>query len=122
MPSTVQLSKDGRYVIQTITGDITPALSIEYNRAAHVFAKQHGVNRFLSDLTKSQNVASVIENYDFAYQEMPQDPDIDPLARVALLVRPDDHTHDFVVTAMRNSGLIISLFNKRKEAVEYLLK
>jgi hypothetical protein len=47
-------------------------------------------------------------------------PEIDKTALVAVLVRPDDHSHDFVETVARNSGLRVTLFRDRERAEDHL--
>jgi hypothetical protein len=39
---------------------------------------------------------------------------------VAILVRPDDRSHDFAETAMKNAGLSVALFRDRERAIAYL--
>jgi hypothetical protein len=39
---------------------------------------------------------------------------------VALLVDPEDHSHDFVETVGRNAGLNVTLFRDRDAAKQYL--
>ena len=43
-------------------------------------------------------------------------------ARVALLVSPGDHSHDFVETAARNAYLDVTLFRDKDAAVRHLLQ
>jgi hypothetical protein len=95
---------------------------MEYNLAAHALAKQLGIDRFLMDLTDSRNVESVTSKYIFAYSDMKNTPGINRNARVALLVNPDDHSHDFILTVAQNSGLNTTMFRDRQAAIEHLLK
>ena len=86
---------------------------------AHSLGKKLGINKFLVDMTESRNTESVIDNYKFAYEDMTTS-DIDPSARVATVISPDDNSHDFVVTAMMNAGLNIALFNDIESAKKFL--
>jgi hypothetical protein len=73
-------------------------------------------------VTEVRNAESVLEKYKFAYQNMQQETGINRHARVAMLVSPEDHSHDFVETVSRNSGLDVTLFRDREEAIKHLRK
>ena len=62
-------------------------------------------------MREARNTDSIVENYDFAYKDMSETENIDRLARVAILSSPGDHSHDFIETVTRNSGLNVKLFN-----------
>ncbi len=120
MSYTIQPSSDGTYIILTITGNITRSLAVQYNREAHGIGQKLGVNKYLVDLIECRNIDNILENYDFAYDDMQHTPDIDRFACVAVLVSPDDHSHDFIETVARNAGLNVTLFTQREQAVEHL--
>lgn len=113
------LSADKRYVYTKVIGLVDVASMLECVLTAHQFARQAGVNRHLMDLTEARNQLSTLENYYFAYNDM-NHPDIDRLARVAMLVGTDDHSHDFLETLSRNSGRDVTLFTSREEAERHL--
>ena len=73
------------------------------------------------DLVESKNVDSILDDYEFAYHDMQNTPEIERSARVAMLVSPDDHSHDFILTASRNAGQDVTRFIDRREAIHYLL-
>ena len=122
MGYTITPSADGKYIVLKVTGDMTRRLTMDQNLESHAMGKRLGINRYLVDVTESRNVESVIDNYRFAYEDMRQAADIDKSARVAVLVSPDDHSHDFVETAARNAGLNVTLFTDRELAVRHLLE
>lgn len=122
MQYSIVLSEDGRYIILTVEGDMTRELAMQYNREAHALGEQHGIHRYLTDVTAARNVESPLEKYKFAYKDMQQEAGIDRQARVALLVGADDHSHDFVETVSRNSGLDVTLFRDRQAAIEHLTR
>ena len=115
-------SEDRAYILIETRGDMTRLLAIQQNIEAHQLGKELGINRYLSDLTESTNVDSVVNDYEFAYADMQTEPAIDRYARVAMLVRPDDHSHDFIEVLAKNSGLNVRLFRDREQAIEYLVK
>jgi len=120
MPYTIKLSEDGKYILVTTQGDMTRELAMEHNREAHALGRELGIKRYLVDLRASRNVESPTDGYQFAYHDMPEDPEIDRSARVALLVSPEDHSHDFIETVSRNSGLSVTIFRNYEEALAYL--
>jgi len=122
MSYTIRPSDDGNYILLEVHGEIHRHLAMEYNLAAHALAKELGIDRFLMDLTDSRNVDSVTSKYVFAYSDMKNTPGISRTARVALLVSPEDHSHDFILTVAQNSGLNTTLFRDRQAAIKHLLK
>ena len=74
------------------------------------------------DLTEAKHVDTVTNTYKFAYEDMQFLPGINKNVRVAVLVSPDDHSHDFVETVARNAGQNVTLFREREAAIQYLLK
>ncbi len=122
MGYTITPSADGKYILLKITGNIDRHLAMQYNLEAHKIGQELGIDRYLVDATESRNVESSIESYEFAYKDMHDTPAIDRSARVAALVSPDDHSHDFIETVTRNSGLDMTLFTDREEAIRHLLQ
>lgn len=120
MSRTIEVSPCGRYIVLTVTGDYTRALAMADNRDAHTLGAKLGIRRYLVDVTAARNTESVLDQYEFAYQDMAAEAVIDRHARVALLVAPDDHSHDFVVVATTNAGMDTRLFTDRAEAERYL--
>ena len=119
MSYTIRLSPDGTYVILKVVGQIDRRTAMAQNVEADAFAKKHGVRKYLVDLIECRNVESDADNYAFAYEDMMNAP-LDREARIAFLVHPDDHSHDFVETVSRNAGLDVTLFRDRKLAEAHL--
>lgn len=104
-------SIDGHYIILTVSGETNRKIAMQHNREAHALGRKLGINRYLVDVREARNTDSIVENYDFAYKDMSETENIDRLARVAILSSPGDHSHDFIETVTRNSGLNVKLFN-----------
>jgi hypothetical protein len=121
MSYSITVSEDGSYIILTVSGEYHRRLAMQYNLETHALGKELGIDRFLLDMTESRNVESVTSKYVFAYEDMQNAPEINRRARVALLVNPDDHSHDFIVTVTRNSGLDVTLFTDRQLAIQHLI-
>jgi len=120
MLSRISLSDDSSYIILEVTGDITRESAINSSIDAHKFGKEKGIKKYLVDCTSSRNVDSVYNNYQFAYNDMKHTEGIDTTSITVILVSPEDHSHDFVETTARNSGLNFTLFRNREKAIEFL--
>lgn len=121
MSYSIRPSDDGKYIVLEIRGDITGELALKQDVEAHSLGRKRGINRYLVDATNARNVESVENNYKFAYDDVKTSGDIDKNARVALLVSPEDHSHDFVETVSKNAGLNVTLFRDREAAIRHLL-
>lgn len=122
MGHTIQLSEDGAYIILKVTGEIDRLHAMQHNLEAHAAGDRLGVACYLVDLTDARNVDNAIQTYKFAYQDMKHTPGINRSACVAVLVSPDDHSHDFIETVARNTGLDVTLFVDREQAIRHLLR
>ncbi len=118
---TISLSDDESYIILKILGKQTAELAMKQNLEAHAFGDELGIGRYLVDATEAVNVDSTLENYSFAYTDMQTPTGINKAAIVALLVSPDDHSHDFIETVSRNAGLNVTIFRDRELAIHHLL-
>lgn len=121
MSYTIKPSDDGKYIILKHWGEITSELAMQRNLEAHALGVELGLTRYLVDVTEAKNVDSVTKTYKFAYEDMRVPPGINRNARVAMLVSPNDHSHDFVETVTRNAGLDVTLFRNREAAIKHLL-
>jgi hypothetical protein len=122
MSYTISVSEDGKYIILKIQGDITSELVMKRVQEAHQLGEQLGITRHLMDVTEAKNIDPVAKTYRFAYEEIGKYPGINMKARVAVLVSPDDHTHDFSETVIQNAGQNVTFFRDRESAVRHLLK
>lgn len=120
MAHDISLSANKRFIILKVTGEIDRNYALEINKEVHRLGKSLGINRYLVDLTEAVNTDSMIDQYDFAYKDMQQSEELDKLAIVATLVSPHDHSHDFIETVARNSGLNVTLFRDREQAIAFL--
>jgi len=118
---TISLSDDESYIILKILGKQTAELAMKQNLEAHAFGDELGIGRYLVDATEAVNVDSTLENYSFAYTDMQTPTGINKAAIVALLVSPNDHSHDFIETVSRNVGLNVTIFRDRELAIHHLL-
>ena len=119
MAHNITVSPCRTYIILKVTGTITRQSSMMYNLEAHALGKSLGIRNYLVDLTESQNSDTVSNNFTFANEDM-KGSGIDRAARAAILVDPNDRSHDFVVLAAQNAGINMSLFTDRSLAERYL--
>jgi hypothetical protein len=116
----VSLSDDSSYIILEVTGEITRESAMPPNIDAHKLGRENGIKKFLVDYTNARNTETVFNNYQFAYHDMRHTEGIDITAIVATVVAPEDHSHDFIETAAKNSGLNFTLFRDKQKAIEFL--
>jgi hypothetical protein len=120
MLSRISLSDDSSYIILEVTGEITGESIMPHNIKAHELGREKGIKKYLVDCTNARNMETVLNNYQFAYHDMRHTEGIDVTAIVAAVVAPEDHSHDFLETAAKNSGLNLTLFRDRQKAIEFL--
>lgn len=121
MQHVISLSEDKNYIILKYVGEISRQPALKVTEEAHMFGSRKGIKHYLVDVTEAVNVENLLENYDFAYDDLAQ-ANIDRSACIAMLVNPDDQTHDFVETLLINAGHDVKLFRDRDTAINYLYK
>ncbi len=119
MAHSLTVSSCKKYITLKVVGPITRELSLQYNLEAHAMGRELGIHNYLVDLTESRNTDTVASNFRWANDDMKME-GIDRTARAALLVDPDDRSHDFVVIAGQNAGINLSMFCDRGLAERYL--
>lgn len=120
MPYRIYVSEDSTYVTLEQSGKITRKLQLQYNIEAHKIGKEHRIKKYLVDVIHARNTESNIENYQFTNEDVRRTNEIDKSAIVALVVDPEDHSHDFIETLSINSGLNVTLFRDKVKAIEFL--
>lgn len=122
MTCTITPNIEKQYIYMKIIGDINRKFAMKYNIEAHLVGKQLRINRYLVDLTETVSNEPIIDQYDFAYKDMKDVPEIDKSACIAILVSPEDHSHDFIEIVSRNNGANVTLFRDREQAESYLVQ
>ena len=120
MPHRTYVSDDSTYIIQEVRGEITRATQLQAIIEAHGLGLKLGINKFLVDITNARNVESVAESFNFAYSDLRNSPLVSKGTCNAVLVAPDDHSHDFVEVVLANSGRDAKFFRDRNDAIAYL--
>ena len=120
MDYTIAPSEDGTHIILKMKGQINRQGVQQPNLEAHALGKRLKIGRYLVDATEAVNTDTVVDSHQFAYRDMLTMPGIDRRARVAILVSPGDHSHDFIETVCRNAGLDVKIFTDSKPAKRFL--
>lgn len=115
----INVSDDGLHLVVRIVGEVTRERARVFAGMAQTEAARLGLWRFLFDLRRARNVDDAAGNYYYAYEDLqrigrPRE------ARSALLVAPDDSSHDFVETSIRNAGYNVRLFREEGAALAWL--
>jgi hypothetical protein len=117
---SITVSENEKYVVIMGKGTIgsgDPNILIQRLIEAHELATERGIRNILVDVTEARNTLGISESYDIVYHKITREPAVDRYARVALLVAPDDHSHDFTETLARNAGFNFTLYRDRDLAL-----
>ena len=120
MSYTITPAKDGDYILVEVHGPVTHEIGIKWTLEAHALGKKLGIRKHLVDVTDAVNEDSTVDQYRFANSGLTEHESFDRYSRIAVLVDPQDHSHDFIETVCRNVGLNFRLFRSRNEAMAFL--
>lgn len=120
MHYTITPSDKGDYIITEVHGDMDRELGLRLAHESQALGDQLGIHKFLIDVTDSINVDSVLDQYRFANVDLTESEELDHYSKIAVLVSPEDHSHDFIETVVRNIGINFKLFRNRQEALSFL--
>ena len=121
MKYTITPSADGKYIILKIRGEINRQTIEQPNLEAHALGKKLCIQRFLIDVTEAINTDSILDSYEFAYTDMITTEGINKNARAAILVSPNDYSHDFIETVLINAGVKVKIFRDPDSARSFLI-
>lgn len=74
MEFIITRAENGKYILIKAIGDITRHEAMKQNIQAHALGEKLGIHCYLADLTESRNVESVVDDYEFAYDDMQKEP------------------------------------------------
>ena len=122
METSIMVSEDGKYIVLVIRGAIQgdPKILIQPMIELNELARTLGTKRCLVDATNATNVQSVFDDFAIVNWTTAKEPAIDRRMQIALLVSPEDHSHDFIETVSKNAGYNFRLFREQERAIEYL--
>jgi hypothetical protein len=118
----ISASNDSRYIILKIMGKTNRKRLLVLSLKAHELGQELGINRYLVNVTQARNTDTPVDSYNFVNEDMKNTEGIDKSARIATLVSPWDHSHDFLEMAAQNAGLEFRLFSNAEDALRFLLE
>ena len=119
MTKEIKVSDNGKYIIVRVNEDMTRALAESLGLEAMHLGIKKNLNKFLYDLRNSRNKETINANYIFAKQDLKRlDPN--PTNKIAMLTSPNDKSHDFIETVLRNAGYNVKLFIVEADAIVWL--
>jgi hypothetical protein len=118
MIKEIKVSDSGKYIIVCVNEDMTRSLAESLGLGAMHLGNRKNINKYLYDLRNSRNKESVNANYIFANQDLKRlEPN--PSNKIAMLTSPNDKSHDFIETVLRNAGYDVKLFVNESEAIAW---
>jgi len=119
MTKEIKVSDNSKYIIVRVDEDMTRTLAESLGLEAMHLGSKKNLNKFLYDLRNSRNKETINANYIFAKQDLKRlEPN--PTNKIAMLTSPNDKSHDFIETVLRNAGYNVKLFIVEEEAIIWL--
>jgi hypothetical protein len=119
MSYSIEISENENYILILAKSDITVEMARQWTSELVELSNKSGITNYLFDARKRKNISNVTENYNFSYKDVGL-LNYDKTHRSAMLVDPDDHSHDFVETTMINAGYNAKIFHDESEAIKWL--
>jgi hypothetical protein len=117
----ISLAANGQYGIVKVNAPMTHALATEQLKVIKELTARTGAVNFLIDLRESQFIESVGTHYVFANDTLDRF-QMQRANRFALVVAPDDYSHNFLEVASNNAGFNLKIFRDYQQAVDWLMK
>lgn len=116
----VLIPPSAEYVLATARLDAKPDRCHELVREATRLAREHGLNRFLFDLSAIKRADSRAQQFEEA-QNLGRS-GLLRSDRIAVLVAPDSDDHDYIAMLVRDEGYNQRLFRSFEKAKQWLLQ
>jgi hypothetical protein len=111
---------EGRpWIYVRVYDPMTKALALDVLKDAARQAAKQGVCNLLIDARGTPSVKTTVEDYDIAYYRL-QELGFTRDSKSAILVDPDDKTHDFFETCTMNAGYNWRIFSDADLASQWL--
>ena len=115
------IAESGKYLVCRVTGQITAEDARQMVEQIEKFAHETGAKSRLIDVRNATNVSSISGNYDLAYKDL-DELQVGRVFKAAVLVSPDDHSHDFAMIAIQNAGFNCRKFTDEAAAITWLVE
>jgi|GEM_PF-655485 len=119
MRSKVRVSECGTWVQTRVGGTITFESALEFIAEAARKASVHRLDSYLFDLREASNAKRPFHDFEIAHHRL-RALGFSSVSRVALLVNPNDQTHDFFKLTAGNAGHNWRIFNDENGAMDWL--
>jgi len=120
MNYSIKVSEEGDCILVDVNGNIDGKIALQFTTESYKLGKESGITKYFVDLRNSRNIQKLGDKYHFVNQNLIKVPEINKGAKVSCIVNPDDHSHDFIETLMRNSGFNFTIFREINEALDHL--
>ena len=112
-------SVGGKYFRINAKVDVTTEIARSWLSELANYSRESGVHNYFFDVRNVKNISNVTDNYNFAHHDV-SSLNIEKTGRHAILVSPDDHSHDFIETSMLNAGYNVKIFHDEDQAINWL--
>ena len=119
MTKEIKVSDNGKYIIVRVNEDMTRTLAESLGLEAMHLGIKKNLSKFLYDLRNSRNKETINTNYIFANEDLKRHAP-NPANKTTMLTSPNDKSHDFIETVLRNAGYNVKLFIIEEEAIIWL--
>jgi hypothetical protein len=113
------VAEDQPWIYVRIYDYVTKTLFLDLLKDAIDQAKKHGVSNYLIDSRGMPSMKSTIEDYDIVNYRL-KELGFERRSRTAMIVDPEDKTHDFFETCTMNAGYIWRIFTDADLASQWL--
>lgn len=120
MSYSIKVSETGDYIHVDVKGNFDGKTALQFAGQSFKLGKKFDIIKYFVDLRNSRNIQKVGDKYNFVIQDFSNIPEINKSAKVTCIVNPDDHSHDFIETVMRNNGINFTIFRDMNEALDHL--
>ena len=121
MEYETSISESGGYISVKVNQPMTNDLGRRLGTDVARLANEKNIKKFLVDVRKAPNLHSVTDDYVYAYKDM-DNFGFTKSMQSALLISPDDSSHDFIATVFRNAGYQVKIFTDENTAISWLEK
>ena len=119
MDYEISLASTGKYIVCRVIGPMTVDIARQFAKDMDQLSRERNIKRFLTDVRNAPNVSDVFQNYTFANKDM-ADLNLQRDVRAAVLVDPNDKSHDFIETVTQNAGYVVRVFDDENAAILWL--
>ncbi len=121
MEFKISTSENEEYLIVEARKAVTAELGREMIEETLKEVDANNLNKIFIDVSRGPNTSTITEKYRFAFHETerlghPKN------VKIALFVRPEDHSRDFIKTLFQDAGYNCLIFPDKNSAIEWLTK